>query len=100
MTNIYYSHASFYMKFLTNDQHYYSYVSRQLSQAPKACIVNVFSHCLLCFDLRWHARHSVEVNENLNLHGLQSGPGLLLVSGLGFALGQSCFILKRLLVAH
>ena len=23
--------------------------------------------------------------------GLQSGPGLLLVSGLGFALGQSCF---------
>ena len=24
-------------------------------------------------------------------HGLQSGPGLLLVSGLGFAIGQSCF---------
>ena len=40
-------------------------------------------------DLRWHACHSAEVSENINLHGLQSGPRLLLVSGLGFALGQS-----------
>ena len=39
--------------------------------------------------LRWHGSHSAEVNENKP--GLQSGPGLLLVSGLGFALGQSCF---------
>ena len=39
--------------------------------------------------IRWHGSHSAEVNENKP--GLQSGPGLLLVSGLGFALGQSCF---------
>ena len=39
--------------------------------------------------LRWHGRHSAEVNENKP--GLQSRPGLLLVSGSGLALGQSCF---------
>ena len=39
--------------------------------------------------LRWYTGRSAEVNENKP--GLQSGPGLLLVSGLGFALGQSCF---------
>ena len=39
--------------------------------------------------LRWDGSHLAEVNENKP--GLQSGPGLLLVSGLGLALGQSCF---------
>ena len=39
--------------------------------------------------LRWRGSLSAEVNENKL--GLRSGPGLLLVSGLGFALGQSCF---------
>ena len=39
--------------------------------------------------LRWRGSLSAEVNENKL--GLQSGPGLLLVSRLGFALGQSCF---------
>ena len=50
-------------------------------------------------NLRWDGSHSAEVNEK---PGLQSGPGLLLVSGLAFALGQSCItlILKRVLVAH
>ena len=39
--------------------------------------------------LRWHGRHSAEVSKNKP--GLQSRPGLLLVSGLGLDLGQSCF---------
>ena len=39
--------------------------------------------------LRWRG----SLRRRLTKHklGLQSGPGLLLVSGLGFALGQSCF---------
>ena len=40
--------------------------------------------------LRWHAHHFAEVKRK-HKPGLQSGPGLLLVSGLGFALEQSCF---------
>ena len=39
--------------------------------------------------LRWDVSHSAEVNENKP--GFQSGPGLLLVSGLELALEQSCF---------
>ena len=39
--------------------------------------------------LRWRGSLSAKVNENKL--GLQSGPGLLLVSGLGLGLGQSCF---------
>ena len=38
-------------------------------------------------ELRWHARHSVACEQKHE----QSGPGLLLVSGLEFVLGQSCF---------
>ena len=40
--------------------------------------------------LRWHGSHSAEVNDK-HKPGLQPGPGLLPVSRLGFALGQSCF---------
>ena len=37
------------------------------------------------------ARSSLGGGERKHKLGLQSGPGLLLVSGLGFGLGQSCF---------
>ena len=42
---------------------------------------------LCVLTLRWHGRHSAEVNEK-HKPGLQSRPGLLLVSGLGLALGN------------
>ena len=41
--------------------------------------------------LRWHASRLVEINENINL-GIVRTRVILIVSGLGFALGQSYFI--------
>ena len=49
--------------------------------------------------LRWHYSLSAKVNKNAIL-GVQSWPGLVLVSGLGFHLGLPCLILNRVLVAH
>ena len=40
---------------------------------------------------RWRWSLLAVVNENYHKPGLESGPGLLLVLGLGFGLGQSCF---------
>ena len=54
-------------------------------------LVNQKQRECTCLVLKWQGGLLAEVNKNINLAALQSGPGLLLVSGLGFALGQSCF---------
>ena len=58
----------------------YDYIKQKLKIAMEALdLVLTVAHLSLG---RCQRKHKL---------GLQSGPGLLLVSGLGFAFGQSCF---------